>query len=183
MTTSGFRIEGILTFRSGDTIIQSNVKNHWVKNGLDGIATCLMGNYISGATWLINHPSFQSKAYIAVGDDPTVTTENSTTILNEIKCSGYQGSSATKDTSGNYSVVYTGVFGVGVVNQPIEEVGLFLSPYINLTANWISSNSSPPATPAVLCARVSTGDGAFTSFTPSATEVFSVDWEIRVVDA
>jgi hypothetical protein len=178
--SKGCVIQGLVTIKSGDTIIAEDIENHWVGGGLKGLVCTFLGSHIarnsSNYSYLYG---WARQAQMRVGTDNTVTTIASSAITNPIPNTSISGTNIIKNSAGDYTLTISGVWSIGLIPIEINEVGLYLGAAINTTPGWSTMNIDT-TWPAALCARISAGDLSFAAFTPPIDQPLTINWTIKV---
>jgi hypothetical protein len=181
--SEGCSLTGLVTIRSGDTIIAEEIENHWLDAGLKGLASAFLVSHFGRSGGQIWTYAWAHGAQIRVGSDSSITTMFSNTITDPVASTSTTGTNITKDSNGNYVLVITGTWVPGAVTVPIKELGLFLNPFTNTIPYWVDGAGAINKTyPEAMCARISEGDGVFTAFTPKIDQSLSIEWSIRVIN-
>lgn len=188
-------LQGRVTVFQEDTdgereYIIENQRNHFTDGMLRGLLSFMVGNYISTRDYsgnsIIN--AWYYNWNILLGTDtvtPTTHTMSSlvapiSTNPNTRLCEGF------KQVADDHQYInWTAVWNAGTISGNVGEMGLYFSPFTNITPLWTHTvhHNTIYNYPTIMCSRLSTASEDFTQFTIDNSRSLTITWttEVRYV--
>jgi hypothetical protein len=189
--TDRILIKGLVTVWQGEgkdkKILVRKAENHWVDQGLRGLLSALVLNYV-------RHPQYGPDFLIWVynpamylgQDTATLTTHGMTALVTPIGAApgtgpnSISGADRTNPATGEWRTSLTAIWYSGTISGTVGEMALYLRPFTNITFRWTSDGGTLNS---LMVSRLSAADGDFTSFAIDTTKSLTVQWEIVITFA
>lgn len=150
--------------------------NHFVDAGLHAFLSVVMGRLYGGTSL------WSGGWHVAAGSDTTTATAHGTTALTSAYATASSvnnGGNVANPSSGTWQTALASNWATGDIVGTVGEFGLFWRPASVTTAGGLDVANASLA----LIARVSVGDGSFSTLSPGASDQLAIGWTIKMTFA